>query len=88
MTERGQRITLQDEGGAAHEFTLVDVLEVEGKQYAVLQPDDPAAGAALFHVDGETLTPVDDAEEFARVVDALRDLDEYDELVVAEGDVH
>ncbi len=48
MTERGQRITLQDEGGAAHEFTLVDVLEVEGKQYAVLQPDDPAAGAALF----------------------------------------
>ena len=83
MAERGENITLLDDEGKAHEFTLVDVIEVASQRYAVLQPEDPDEGAVLFRVDGETLLPVDDDEEFDRVVDALRELDEYDALTVA-----
>lgn len=83
MAERGENITLLDDAGKAHEFTLVDVIEVASQRYAVLQPEDPDEGAVLFRVDGETLLPVDDDEEFDRVVDALRELDEYDDLTVA-----
>jgi len=83
VAERGENITLLDDAGKAHEFTLVDVIEVASQRYAVLQPEDPDEGAVLFRVDGETLLPVDDDEEFDRVVDALRELDEYDDLTVA-----
>jgi len=85
MTNRGDTITVLDDEGLPHDFTLVDVVEVDDQRYAVLQPDDPAAGAVLFRVEGETMTPVEDDDEFDRVVDALRDLEEYDELVVEDG---
>ena len=83
MAERGENITLLDDEGKAHEFTLVDVIEVASQRYAVLQPEDPDESAVLFRVDGETLLPVNDDKEFDRVVDALRELDEYDDLTVA-----
>lgn len=82
MTERGEAITLLDDEGKSHEFTLVEVIEVASQRYAVLQPGDEDEGAVLFRVEGDTLTPVGDDEEFDRVVDALRELDEYDDLTV------
>jgi hypothetical protein len=85
MTNRGETITVIDDDGLSHDFTLVDVVEVEDQRYAVLQPEDPAAGAVLFRVEGETMTPVEDDEEYDRVVDALRDLEEYDELIIEDG---
>lgn len=86
MRERADSITLLDDEGNAHEFTLVEVIEVEQQRYAVLQPEDPDEGAVLFRVEGEALTPVDDDEEFDRVVEALRDLEDHDDLVVEDGD--
>lgn len=86
MTERGETITLLDDEGKSHEFTLVEVIEVASQRYAVLQPEDEDESAVLFRVDGETLTPVGDDEEFDRVVGALRELEEYDDLTVADGD--
>lgn len=83
MAERGQSITLVDDEGNPHEFTLVDVIEVAAQRYAVLQPEDPEEGAVVFRVEGETLLPVEDDDEFDRVVDALREIDEYDDLSVA-----
>ena len=85
MTSRGETITILDDEGLPHDFTLVDVVEVDDQRYAVLQPDDPAAGAVLFRVEGETMTPVEDDDEFDRVVDALRDLEEYDDLIIEDG---
>ena len=85
MTSRGETITMLDDEGLPHDFTLVDVVEVDDQRYAVLQPDDPAAGAVLFRVEGETMTPVEDDDEFDRVVDALRDLEEYDDLIIEDG---
>lgn len=85
MTNRGATITMLDDEGLPHDFTLVDVVEVDEQRYAVLQPDDPAAGAVLFRMEGEMMTPVEDGDEFDRVVDALRDLEEYDDLIVEDG---
>jgi len=85
MTSRGETITMLDDEGLPHDFTLVDVVEVDDQRYAVLQPDDPAAGAVLFRVEGVTMTPVEDNDEFDRVVDALRDLEEYDDLIIEGG---
>jgi len=82
VNQRGESITLLDDEGKSHEFTLVEVIEVASQRYAVLQPEDEDEGAVLFRVEGETLTPVGDDEEFDRVVDALRELDEYDDLTV------
>ncbi len=86
MTTRGETITLLDDEGLPHDFTLIEVIELDAQRYAVLQPDVPTAGAVVFRVEGETMTPVEDDEEFDRVVDALRDLEEYDDLVIAEAD--
>lgn len=88
MTERGESITLVDETGQPHEFTLVDVVEVETQRYAVLQPEDPGEGAVLFRVEGETLTPVEDEAEFERVVDALRTLEGYEVESPGDGPVN
>lgn len=87
MTSRGETIRLLDDEGVPHEFTLVDVVEIDDQRYAVLQPEDPAAGAVLFRVEGDTMAPVEDDDEFDRVVDALRDLEDYDDLVVEDGDI-
>ena len=42
MTEGSDGITLLDEDGKTHEFSLVDVVEVDGTRYAILQPSDQA----------------------------------------------
>lgn len=85
MTRRGETITMLDDEGLPHDFTLVEVVEIEDRRYAVLQPEDPEAGAVLFRVEGETMRPVDDEEEFDQVVDALRDLEDYDDFVIEDG---
>jgi uncharacterized protein YrzB (UPF0473 family) len=85
VTERGANITLVDDEGNQHEFTLVEVIEVAAQRYAVLQPEDPEEAAVVFRVEGETLLPIADDAEFDRVVEALRELEEYDELTVADG---
>jgi len=86
VTERGASITLLDDEGRIHAFTLVDVIEVEGRRYAVLQPQGGDEGAVLFRVEGDLLTPVDDDEEFDRVVAQLRESGDYEALTVTDGD--
>ena len=71
------RVTLVDDEGNEHAFTLVDVVEVDQQRYAVLLPEeDPEEGAYVFRLetdaDGdEILVNVEDDEEFDRVVRAL-----------------
>ena len=71
------RVTLVDDEGNEHAFTLVDVVEVDQQRYAVLLPEeDPEEGAYVFRLetdaDGdEILVNVEDDDEFDRVVQAL-----------------
>jgi uncharacterized protein YrzB (UPF0473 family) len=75
-------ITLLDEEGTEHEFSIVDVLEVSDQRYAILQPleggDDPDT-AVIFRMEGDALVTIEDDAEFERVRAAF-------EAEAADGD--
>jgi len=81
--EQEEIITLVDESGEEHEFELIDVIEVDGKQYALLTPLDGDGRVYIFAIekkDGEeVLRAVDDDEEFEKVSAAIDELMEDDE---------
>jgi hypothetical protein len=75
-----ETVSLVDDQGQEHEFDLVDVIEVAQQRYAILQPAGEEADAVIFRMeDDETLSAVDDEEEFERVAAALEEMDEDDE---------
>ncbi|MDR7484319.1 MAG: DUF1292 domain-containing protein [Armatimonadota bacterium] len=86
MVEDMDIITLQDEDGREHRFNLVDTLEVDGRRYAVLLPEDEEdAAAVIFRMEGEDrLVSIDDDEELNRVMAALEETG-YSEVIL-EGD--
>jgi uncharacterized protein YrzB (UPF0473 family) len=63
-------ITLLDEEGVEHEFSIVDVLEVSDQRYAILQPlesgEEPDT-AVIFRMEGDALVTIEDDAEFERV---------------------
>ena len=73
MGDNDDVITLLDEDGTEHEFSIVDVLEVGEKRYAVLQPlgGDEESGAVIFRMEGDTLITIEDDAEFERVRQAF-----------------
>jgi putative Holliday junction resolvase len=87
-------ITLTDEDGTDHEFVLVDVLELNEREYAILLPfegeesdkesDEEEMEAVILRVersaDGEEqLVEIEDEQEWQGVVDAYEAmLDEDD----------
>ena len=85
-------VILTDEDGKEHTFEVVDVIEVQGKEYAILAPAegeeeelDPSGEAMIFRIDhdgeGEqVLVEIEDDEEWERVAA------EYDRLVEEEED--
>lgn len=87
MTKQRETISLVDDQGNEHEFSIIDVVEVAERRYAILQPTEGEEEAVIFRLeDDETLSTVEDDEEFARVAAALQDLEEYDEIELPEND--
>jgi uncharacterized protein YrzB (UPF0473 family) len=86
VTERGEGITLLDEDGKTHDFSLVDVVEVDGTRYAILQPSDQTDPAVVFRVDGETLVAVEDETEFRKVAAAIEESAEYDDVEIVDDE--
>lgn len=81
MARHRETISLVDDQGREHEFDLVDVIEVAEQRYAILQPSGGETEAVIFRMeDDETLSAVEDEEEFERVAAALDDLEEYDAI--------
>ena len=70
MGENEDVITLLDEEGVEHEFSIVDVLEVSDQRYAILQPlesgEEPDT-AVIFRMEGDALVTIEDDAEFERV---------------------
>lgn len=74
-------VLLVDEEGKEHEFQLVDMLEVEGSQYAVLSPLEEGEESeeaiilkvALDSNGEEVLYDIEDDEEWEKVVDVWND---------------
>lgn len=68
-------ITLLDENGVEHEFSLVDILDVDQRRYAVLQPvveGEESEDAVIFRLEeDDTLITIEDDAEFERVRQAF-----------------
>lgn len=84
MAEQDEVITLIDEDGQEHDFNVIDVIEVEGSEYAILLPveeDSDEAVILKFAKDddgNEILVDIESDEEWEKVADA------WEELVMAE----
>jgi uncharacterized protein YrzB (UPF0473 family) len=83
-------ITLLDEQGVEHEFSIVDVLEVSDQRYAILQPiesgEEPDT-AVIFRMEGDALVTIEDDAEFERVRAAFEaETDTADGEISANGD--
>ncbi len=86
MAEQDEVITLIDEDGAEHDFNVIDVIEVEGSEYAILLPVEDESDEAVIlkfanDEDGnEILVDIESDEEWEKVADA------WEEMVMAEED--
>ena len=82
-------IKLFDEDGVEHEFSVVDVLEVDDRRYAVLQPvvgGEEAETAVIFRMEDDTLVTIEDDAEFERVRQVFESEDEESTTESGESD--
>lgn len=84
MTEaREDIVTLVDEDGKEHEFTVVDIIEVDNKEYALLTPMEGEEGAddeevLVLRFEEDSLVMIEDEAEFNKVVQYLEELGEQE----------
>ncbi|HEY9856794.1 MAG TPA: DUF1292 domain-containing protein [Stenomitos sp.] len=76
-------VTLVDEDGNEHEFAVVDIIEVDDKEYALLMPaesegegDEDSEDVLVLRFEDDSLVMIEDEAEFNRVVKYLEDLGE------------
>jgi uncharacterized protein YrzB (UPF0473 family) len=76
-------VTLVDEEGKSHDFQVVDVIEVEGKEYALLLPaesEDPEQEEVLvLRIEEDRFEMIEDEAEFQKVVKVLEELSEEED---------
>ncbi|MCG9969081.1 DUF1292 domain-containing protein [Pelotomaculum terephthalicicum JT] len=76
MAEQEEVITLIDEEGAEHDFMVIDIIEVDGSEYAILLPVEEDSEEAIilkitYDDDGnELLVDIEEDEEWEKVADA------------------
>jgi len=82
-----EKIVLVDEDGEEHEFVLIDVLEVDGAEYAILEPvemDVEESEAIILKLGkdengDDILYDIEDDEEWEKVADRWQELIEGEE---------
>lgn len=80
VTEPEEVITLVDEEGAEHDFEVIDIIEVDGSEYAILLPVEEEEDEAIIlkftrDEDGnELLVDIEDDEEWEKVADAWEEM--------------
>lgn len=76
-------VTLVDEEGKNHDFQVVDIIEVEDREYALLLPadsDDPEQDEVLvLRFEEDRFEMIEDEAEFQKVVKVLEELNEDEE---------
>jgi uncharacterized protein YrzB (UPF0473 family) len=76
MTEQDEVITLLDEDGAEHDFMVIDIIEVDDAEYAILLPVEENSDEAIIlkiiddDEGNELLIDIDEDEEWEKVADA------------------
>jgi uncharacterized protein YrzB (UPF0473 family) len=87
MSNDEEKIVLEDEDGEEHELVLIDVLEVDGAEYAILEPidEDEENSEAIILKRGkdehgeEILYDIEDDEEWEKVADKWQEMIEAEE---------
>lgn len=84
-----RKVVLMDEDGSEHEFEVLDIIEVDGAEYAVLFPieegeNDEEDEAIILKISKdengeEVLHEIEDDEEWEKVADAYDSMAEDDE---------
>lgn len=78
MTREDEVLTLTDEEGNEHEFSVIDIIDMEGTEYAILLPLEKGQGeeeeAIILRIDAddegnEILVDIEDDEEWEKVAD-------------------
>ncbi|MGI6678620.1 MAG: DUF1292 domain-containing protein [Dehalobacterium sp.] len=79
-----RRIVLLDEEGTEHEFEVLDLIEVDGAEYAILYPmvaedEEDVDEAIILKIEKdengeELLTEIEDDEEWEKVADAYESI--------------
>ncbi|MFZ5633063.1 MAG: DUF1292 domain-containing protein [Bacillota bacterium] len=78
--EGNEIITLIDDDGEEKDFTVIDILELDGSEYAILLPVDEESDEAIilkFAEDdqgNEILVDIEDDEEWEKVADAWEEM--------------
>lgn len=73
-------VTLVDESGNEQSYMLMDVIDVDDQEYALLVPADDEAGddeeteAVVLRLEGDELVPIEDEAEMQRVAARLEAL--------------
>lgn len=72
-------VTLVDEDGNEHDFSVVDIIEVDGKEYALLLPtegegDEETEDILVLRFEEDNLVMIEDEDEFNKVVQYLEEL--------------
>ncbi len=88
MTQEDEILTLTDEEGNEHDFSVIDMIEMEGSEYAILVPIEDQEGdedeAIILKIvtddDGnEVLVDIEDDEEWEKVADTYASMIEDEE---------
>jgi len=78
--ENEDSVVLVDEEGIEYTFTIIDVIQVEGRDYVILLPEEDEVDEAVIlrldtDVNGEDiLVDIEDEEEWDRVVQAWEEI--------------
>ena len=79
--ENGDEVILVDEDGEEHAFEMLDIIEIDGAEYAILKPaedDEEEAEAIILKIETdekgeEILVDIEDDDEWEKVADAWQD---------------
>ncbi len=82
------RITLIDEDGKEMDFDLVDVLEVEGRRYAVLMPVNLEDANGELEEDEAIIFRLDKNEDGEEIFSYIEDDKEWDFVVNTYNDMN
>lgn len=94
MTKEDEVLTLTDEEGVEHDFSVIDIIELDGSEYAILLPlegqgegadeDEDEEEAIILKIDtdeegNEVLVDIEDDEEWEKVADTWSTMIETEE---------
>ena len=91
MVDQNENVVLVDENGEEHEFALIDVIEVDGEEYTILEPleadedadeDQPEAIILKIGQDEngeEILYDIEDDDEWEMVAQKWQEMIEEEE---------